>query len=77
MSRITKWIFPILFFVILLFIVEFILQNAKIPDYIIPLPSQVVNVIISDWEIILQNTITTSIEWLLGISLAIILGFIL
>lgn len=77
MSRITRWIFPVLFIALLLFIVEIILQKANIPDYIIPLPSQVVNVILTEWEIILQNTRITAIEWLLGIFLAIIIGFIL
>lgn len=77
MSRISRWFFPVFFLTALLFILEFALQKAKVPEYIIPLPSQVVNVILSDWEIILQSTQITAIEWILGITIAIAFGFFL
>jgi putative hydroxymethylpyrimidine transport system permease protein len=77
MSRIIRWIFPVLFIALFIFILEIILKKTKVPNYIIPLPSQVVNVILTDWEIILQNTQVTALEWLLGIFLSILIGFIL
>ncbi|APJ04179.1 ABC transporter permease [Silvanigrella aquatica] len=77
MSRINRLIFPALLAILLLFILEFILQKAMVPEYIIPLPSKVANVILTDWEIILQNTQVTALEWIIGIFLAILFGFLL
>lgn len=77
MIGIIRWIFPIFFIALILFILEISLQKTTIPNYIIPLPSQVVNVILTDWEIILHNTKITAIEWFLGISISILVGFIL
>jgi ABC-type nitrate/sulfonate/bicarbonate transport system permease component len=77
MCRIFKWTFPAILILFLLVILEFTLKAFHIPDYIIPLPTQVVNVILTDWEIIFQNLQVTVIEWLLGIFLAILTGFII
>ncbi len=77
MFRISKWIFPVFFVMFLTFVAELTLQKTKVPDYIIPLPSQVTEVFLADWEILLHNTKVTTIEWLLGILLSIFLGLFL
>ncbi|WP_186646846.1 ABC transporter permease [Fluviispira vulneris] len=77
MFRIFKWFLPVFFSVLLLFILELILHKAKVPNYIIPLPSQVFDVLLTDWETILQNTSTTLKEWMIGVALAILLGLLL
>ncbi|KAB8029999.1 ABC transporter permease [Fluviispira multicolorata] len=77
MFRIFKWFLPVFFGLLLLFILELILQKTNVPNYIIPLPSQVIDVLLSDWETILQNSYTTLTEWLIGIILAILLGLFL
>ncbi|WGL60311.1 ABC transporter permease subunit [Pigmentibacter sp. JX0631] len=77
MSRISKLIFPVFFVMFLTFIAELTLQKAKVPEYIIPLPSKVTEVFLADWEILLQNTKVTTVEWLIGVFLSIIIGFFL
>jgi putative hydroxymethylpyrimidine transport system permease protein len=77
MSRISRRIFPVLFVMLLIFVLELTLQKAKVPEYIIPLPSKVTDVFLTDWVIIFQNTLVTVSEWLLGVFLAIVLGLFL
>lgn len=74
MSRISKWIFPVFFVLFFPFAAELTLQKTNVPEYIIPLPSKVTEVFLTDWEILLLNTKVTVLEWLLGVLLSIILG---
>jgi ABC-type nitrate/sulfonate/bicarbonate transport system permease component len=71
-----KRFFPLFFGLFIFFTLEIILQHIDIPPYIIPLPSQVVNAILSDWVIILQSTQVTAAQWIIGVFLAILLSFL-
>lgn len=67
----------IVFFSVVIIIIQVVTVRYHIPKYIFPSPADVVNVLFSDSKILGEHTLITLTEALLGFFAAIILGIIL
>lgn len=62
-----------------IFLVLFLLWEVscwafKVPDFILPSPSMIIDKIITSWQLLLDNTVVTATEVLLGFGLSILVG---
>ena len=65
-----KWLYPVLSFSTVLLIWEILGRIFKVPLYILPLPTQILNALISERGTLFQHALITLEESLIGLVLA-------
>lgn len=73
-DRIKDFIYPIVTFLVILAIWQFIVTFYNIPQYIMPAPTDIIEVFLKDYENLYVNTLVTFKEAILGFTMAILLA---
>ena len=73
-DSITRWLYPTLGMLAILAVWELIVRLFNVPIYIIPAPSAIIATIISQYPILLQNSVATLGEILAGFGLSVAVG---
>ena len=76
-DKVKNSLYPIVTFLSLLLIWELVVQVKEIPQYILPAPTDIIEVFRSDYLNLYTNTLTTLSEALLGFTIAILLSLIM
>ena len=73
-DKIKNYIYPIITFITIILVWQFIVVNKNIPSYILPSPSKILKIFIVDWQNLQINTFITLKESVLGFILSILLA---
>ena len=73
-DKIKNYIYPIITFITIILVWQFIVVNKSIPSYILPSPSKILKIFIVDWQNLQINTFITLKESVLGFILSILLA---
>lgn len=73
-DSITRWLYPTLGVLAILAVWELIVRLFNVPIYIIPAPSAIIATIVSQYPILLQNSVATLGEILAGFGLSVAVG---
>ena len=74
---VLKKTYPYLFAFLFFFAVQIFLTTFSIPSYVFPLPTEIFKVFLIDWQFLIQAFWITSLEWVVGVIIAIVLGVFL
>lgn len=73
---VSRYAIPLLFALVVLLIWELGVIMLHIPDYLLPRPSAVLNRLVADHQILIEQSVVTLIEAVLGFVLASTLGMV-
>ena len=73
-DKIKNYIYPIITFITIILVWQFIVVNKSIPSYILPSPSKILKIFIADWKNLQINTFITLKESVLGFIFSILLA---
>lgn len=76
-DKIKNSLYPIVTFLIILIIWQFIVVGFDIPQYILPAPTDILSVFFTDYENLYLHTLVTLNEALLGFILSIIIALVI
>lgn len=76
-DKVKDSLYPIITFLSILLLWELVVQINDIPQYILPAPSDIINVFSKDYLNLYTNTLTTLNEALIGFMIAIILSLVM
>lgn len=76
-DKIKNSLYPVVTFLIILIIWQFVVEGFNIPQYILPSPMDIIGVFFTDYENLYLHTVVTLNEALLGFILSIIIALVM
>ncbi|WP_455539460.1 ABC transporter permease [Terrisporobacter sp.] len=76
-DKIKNYIYPIVTFISIILVWEFIVVNNNVPQYIMPSPTKILNVFLTDHANLKMNALVTLKESVLGFIFSIILALLI
>ena len=76
-KNIGNKLIPISLFIILVIIWEYIVATGRVERYILPAPSDIVEVLAKESQVLFEHSLVTIKETLLGLMIGVGIGFIL
>ena len=76
-TRSKTWLIPAATIVGLLLLWEIVCRTGLVPSYLLPAPTQVLAALVGDAGLLAQHSATTLLEAGIGLSIGIVLGFII
>lgn len=70
------WIYPLIFSFFIIIILEFITRYFSIQDYLLPAPSSILVELLKNYLLLIEHSLVTILEILIGFFLGAIIGFI-
>ncbi|WP_234122249.1 ABC transporter permease [Clostridium hydrogenum] len=77
LESIKNKLYPIITLVVCIILWQVIVEVKKVPAYIVPSPIEIVKTLVSDFNVIIENTKVTIYESIVGFIISIFLSFVL
>jgi putative hydroxymethylpyrimidine transport system permease protein len=74
MKKLKDYIFPLIFLILILLAWEFLIPYFKVPKYILPRFSEILEALWNQKELLYRHSIVTLGEAILGLSISVIIG---
>lgn len=74
MKKLKNYIFPLIFLMFIFFAWEFLIPYFKVPKYILPRFSKVIEALLTNRQLLYKHSLVTLGEAILGLSISVIIG---
>lgn len=73
-GRIKSSAYPVVTFIALLIVWQVVVNKMKVPSYILPTPTDIINEFRTDWQVLMMHSKVTLVETIWGLSISIVIA---